>query len=171
MSNVLIGIIGVILFIGLALAGALILGDDFRSATNESKGAAAIQQVQQASHAISMHNLKTGTRYSQGTLNGLMPRFMKIVPTNPVDPSFAVDTRDASGNQTGPAVMAAMGFPMNERNRQICLSVARGTAMPLVNDDTVPTYPGIPTHQAGCYRSSANFGGINTTMYIVYSLI
>jgi hypothetical protein len=171
MSNVLIGIIGVILFIGLALAGALILGDDFRSSTSESKAAAAIAQVQQASNAITMFNLKTGAPYSQGTLGGLVPRFLKTVPINPVDAGYAVDTRDASGNQTGPAVMAAMGFPLTARNKDICLAAARGTGMPMTSDTTVPTYSGIPTHQAGCYQPSVNFGGINTSMYVVYSRI
>lgn len=171
MSNVLIGIIGVILFIGLALAGALILGDDFQSSTSESKAAAAVQQVQQASHAIAMHNLKTGAPYSQGTLNGLLPRFLKTVPVNPVDSGYAVDTRDANGNQTGAAVMAAMGFPLTARNKAICLAAARGTAMPMASDTTVPTYAGIPTHQAGCYQPSVNFGGINTSMYVIYSRI
>jgi hypothetical protein len=171
MSNVLIGIIGVILFIGLALAGALILGDDFRTANGDSKAAAAIQQVQQASQAIAMYRLKTGAPYSQGTLSGLIPRFLKVVPINPIEPGWAVDTRDANGNQSGPAVMAAMGIPATERNKEICLSVARATAMPMPDDVTVPTYPGIPTHPVGCYLPSATFGGIGPFMYVIYSRV
>ena len=42
MSNVLIGIIGVILFIGLALAGALFLGPRFQAATISSKASATV---------------------------------------------------------------------------------------------------------------------------------
>jgi hypothetical protein len=84
MSNVLIGIIGVILFIGLALAGALILGDDFQSATASSQGAAASQTLLQVQSAIDMWKLKTG----QGSLrNGntefLAPRFLKAAAQNP----------------------------------------------------------------------------------------
>lgn len=171
MSNVLIGIIGVILFIGLALAGALILGDDFRTANGDSKAAAAIQQVQQASHAISMYRLKTGSPYSQGTLNGLTPRFLKVVPINPIEPNWAVDTRDVNGNQSGPAVMAAMGMPITDRNKDVCLSVARSTGMPMANDVTVPTYAGIPTHPVGCYLPSATLGGIGPFMYVIYSKV
>jgi hypothetical protein len=173
MSNVLIGIIGVILFIGLALAGALILGDDFKSANSESRAAAAIAMVQQASSAIAMHNLKLGTPYSQGPLNGLVPRFLKAVPTNPIDgsASYQVDTRDANGYQVGPAVMTAMGFPMNARNKDVCLAAARGSNMPMINDMTVPVYAGIPTHPAGCYVSASPFGGIGTDMYIIYSRV
>ena len=80
----LIGIIGVILFIGLALAGALILGDDFRSATNETQGAAAVNQLQQVKAAFDMWKLKTG----QSSINNqntafLVPRFLKSQAINP----------------------------------------------------------------------------------------
>ena len=80
----LIGIIGVILFIGLALAGALILGDDFRSASNETQGAAAVNQLQQVKAAFDMWKLKTGqsTITNQNT-SFLVPRFLKMQAVNP----------------------------------------------------------------------------------------
>ena len=84
MSNVLIGIIGVILFIGLALAGALILGDDFRESTNSSRAAQTISQMKQASDAITMYELKTGRAITPGTpLSALVPRFLKSLPVLP----------------------------------------------------------------------------------------
>jgi hypothetical protein len=173
MSNVLIGIIGVILFIGLALAGALILGDDFKSANSESKAAAAISMVQQASSEIGMYNLKMGTKYSQGSLAGLVPRFLKAVPINPIDNTsgYIVDTKDADGRQVGPSVMSAMGFPVNARNKDICLAAARGSNMPMVDDMTVPVYTGIPTHPAGCYLSATYYGNIPNNMYIIYARV
>jgi hypothetical protein len=81
MSNVLIGIIGVILFIGLALAGALILGDDFKSASRDTKVTRLIAQMQQISQALDMYALKKGVPFPEyvGT-NGdarLEPRFLK----------------------------------------------------------------------------------------------
>ena len=84
MSNVLIGIIGVILFIGLALAGALILGDDFQSATNESRAAAITQTLQQVSSAASMYKLKTGGQLYEADNALLVPRFLKAYPVNPM---------------------------------------------------------------------------------------
>lgn len=78
MSNVLIGIIGVILFIGLALAGALILGSDFMDASSSSKAAAHISQISQIAHAASMYELKTGRQLpSSSSPNVLVPRFLK----------------------------------------------------------------------------------------------
>ena len=81
MSNVLIGIIGVILFIGLALAGALILGSDFLDSSAASKGAAYVSQAQQVSNAVVMYEMKTGTYAPTTTdLSFLAPRFLKTVP-------------------------------------------------------------------------------------------
>ena len=45
MSNVLIGIIGVILLIGLVLAGALFLGARFQAAADNSRASASVQAV------------------------------------------------------------------------------------------------------------------------------
>ncbi len=64
MSNVLIGIIGVILFIGLALAGSLFLGPRFQESTNNSKAAAAVQGVAQVASAISMYQVQEGMTYA-----------------------------------------------------------------------------------------------------------
>jgi len=58
MSNVLIGIIGVILFIGLALAGTLFLGPRFQESTNNSKASAQIQAMQQIVNAIDMYRVQ-----------------------------------------------------------------------------------------------------------------
>jgi hypothetical protein len=81
MSNVLIGIIGVILFIGLALAGALILGDDFKSANRESKVATLVSRMQQISQGLEMYQLKTGAPFPNYVgINDdprLIPRFLK----------------------------------------------------------------------------------------------
>ncbi len=81
MSNVLIGIIGVILFIGLALAGALILGDDFRTARRDSRATALVSQMQQISQSLEMYRLKTGASFPAevqlNTDSRMIPRFMK----------------------------------------------------------------------------------------------
>jgi uncharacterized membrane protein (UPF0136 family) len=87
-SNVLIGIIGVILFIGLALAGALILGDEFKSSRSSTTAATITSQMQQISAAINMRNLKTGTTMSavnyETNVAALTPRFLKSAPTVPM---------------------------------------------------------------------------------------
>ena len=94
MSNVLIGIIGVILFIGLALAGALILGDDFKSSNAASRAAGLTSRTQQTAAAIEMYQLKTGqmvTKNVDMSIDFLVPRFVKSTNT---------DTRVFSWNGT-----------------------------------------------------------------------
>lgn len=60
MSNVLIGIIGVILFIGLALAGALFLGPRFQEATVNSKASAQMAGLKQIADAVNMYRVQEG---------------------------------------------------------------------------------------------------------------
>src|SRR3546814_17765989 len=54
MSNVLIGIIGVILFIGLALAGALFLGPRFQESPHNSRASSSVQEVSQIASAANI---------------------------------------------------------------------------------------------------------------------
>jgi hypothetical protein len=84
MSNVLIGIIGVILFIGIAIAGALFLGDQFKSVTSKSDASTIMAQLAQMTQALEMYKLKSG----KGTVNCqtvdfLVPRYLKRVPVSP----------------------------------------------------------------------------------------
>jgi hypothetical protein len=93
MSNVLIGIIGVILFIGLALAGALILGDDFKSASSSSQAAALMAQLKQAADAAEMRRLKLGVGTTPATETSfLVPRFLKTPAVNPTSLGRAAPT-------------------------------------------------------------------------------
>ena len=96
MSNVLIGIIGVILFIGLALAGALFLGPRFQEASLNSKDAASLQAVSQISNASRMYAVQEGrpipSNPSGTTLNDTDSEpyvalvgggYLKSIPSNP----------------------------------------------------------------------------------------
>lgn len=125
MSNVLIGIIGVILFIGLALAGALILGEDFMSASSSSKATAAISNGRQIAQAVAMHDLKTGRSLgyfqpdgSRTTPANLVPRYLKTAAT-PNNWHF-----HAAGSGR---IYAAADLPFTDENRQVCLEVQRQT--------------------------------------------
>jgi hypothetical protein len=60
MSNVLIGIIGVILFIGLALAGALFLGDRFSNSRTQGEAARYMSEGSQISKAYEMYRINEG---------------------------------------------------------------------------------------------------------------
>lgn len=86
MSNVLIGIIGVILFIGLALAGALFLGPRFQESTNNSKAAAQIQAMSQIAQAVNMYRVQEGSTTDDiGLL--VSSRYLKSRPSSVTGPA------------------------------------------------------------------------------------
>ena len=95
MSNVLIGIIGVILFIGLALAGALFLGPRFQESTNNSKASAIAQAVSQVASAATLSSTQNGTPVSALTTSAgelVTAGFLKSLPTNPVSGTNSMTT-------------------------------------------------------------------------------
>lgn len=131
MSNVLIGIIGVILFIGLALAGALILGDDFKTASSSSRAAAMSSVLQQTAAAASMFELKTGQVVTASTANSngqfLVPRFLKAKPVSPVDGGeiLVVDgDGNAYSNIKGQFFFANIGT--DSKARDMCRAIEEG---------------------------------------------
>ena len=89
MSNVLIGIIGVILFIGLALAGALFLGPRFQESANNSKAAAIVQHMQQLTSAMNMYEVNEGkplvaVDYNNGVSTMVSSGYVKSILRNPI---------------------------------------------------------------------------------------
>ncbi len=128
MSNVLIGIIGVMLFIGLALAGALILGDDFRTSSSTALAASVVGQMQQVSSAVGMYQLKTGSpilavNYPTNIAT-LVPRFLKIVPKGPVGDGFTtVDENGGARPVRADHVYVPIGPVPDERARGACVAI------------------------------------------------
>jgi len=166
MSNVLIGIIGVILFIGLAVAGALYLGDRFTSAGNESRAAATISQIAQISNAIQMYEMKTGQTFTAGTsLGTLMPRFLRSLPSNPTTgpvPETYTAQVVSSGGRTSLVLME-----LGTRAEAVCQAISRQSglaAIPVAND-----VASVPGGNAGCFRTSAVIGNARSSVYYAYN--
>ena len=166
MSNVIIGIIGVILFIGLAVAGALFLGDRFTSAGNSSKAAASLAQIAQISAAIQMYETKTGQTFAAGTpLDSLTPRFLRSVPTNPTTgPVAATYTSQAvsSGDRTSLVLME-----LGTRAQGVCLAIASQSGLssiPVAND-----VASIPAGPSGCFTTSAAVGSTRAAAFYAYN--
>lgn len=129
MSNVLIGIIGIILFIGLALAGALFLGPRFQSASNDSKAAAMVQQLQQASNAAAMYTVETGSPLPSGLLgeSHLIGRYLKQDLRNPLENGGPAYLFDENGQTIGEEESKFVGMVLKNgsNSQQICESVQR----------------------------------------------
>ena len=163
LSNVLIGIIGVILFIGLALAGALFLGPRFQEATLNSKASATVQAVSQIMSAIELRNVSTGTPTiaASDTLGKLVTEgWMKSMPTNPSggEPIFL---HDKTAGTTGPAHIVAAMLPRNSSSKLLCEAVAKNTG-----SVTTDAELGMPNKPVGCAYASGD-----PNYFLVYATV
>ena len=131
MSNVLIGIIGVILFIGLALAGALFLGPRFQEASNNAKAAAVVQSMDQFTKAVNMYQTLEGAPMAAvgaGSVFTLANKgYLKSVIVSPFNGAvFSIN--DATGNGgTDPAdhVETNLGEVDNTVAKSVCEAIER----------------------------------------------
>ncbi len=148
MSNVLIGIIGVILFIGLALAGALILGDDFRSARIDSEAVTNVQRVSQLSNAISMFQTRTGRACcATDWSSDLVPRFIRTLP-NDASETYALNWVPTSNPRRFAYVVLG-----GQRASEVCASIQRqsnGDASTVPTVDWTSSSTVVVPDQVGC---------------------
>jgi len=150
MSNVLIGIIGVILFIGLALAGALFLGPRFQEATNTSKASAYVSQGKQIADAMQMYRVQEGTVVPINTpIDSLVGTYLKSVPTGWFLYSL--------GPPVDSAVAGFTVIPDTAQNRSICLRIQiesgqlpKGTQS--MDSNVVTIRDAYPTRSYGCLK-------------------
>jgi hypothetical protein len=157
MSNVLIGIIGVILFIGLALAGALFLGPRFQEASSNSRAAAYVQSVTQIATALDMRAVTSGEAIgdSQRQLTSTDPLvtegYLKSMPTNPYagqpimlfyDPT-AADPQSVVGRR---AYFVELFMPGNPQTQTICRAAQKQSN----GSNDIPTIR--PRERNGCFQ-------------------
>jgi hypothetical protein len=157
-SNVLIGIIGVILFIGLALAGALILGDDFKSSQADSLAARYGTSMSQMEAATAMMRLKTGRSPVVGDFEAeLIPRFIKLRPALGDGVFAGWRASDNSGTPVPPTFTAVV-TPPTQTNLAACLSYAQQVGQISATSSTVPTAASAPAIVTGCFQMTQAWG-------------
>jgi hypothetical protein len=171
MSNVLIGIIGVILFIGLALAGALFLGPRFQEATLNSKASAMAQSVHQLASAANLYEVQEGrtlTSANAGAVtNALVSAgYLKSPPVNPVA-SWTFDGNNDTGTYSGRVTVVHAGMPLNDTNARICAILARQGGLTLGSDGSPPAQATLPSTKFGCFRAN----GYVDDVYLAYERI
>lgn len=149
MSNVLIGIIGVILFIGLALAGALFLGPRFQESTNNSRAAASVQAVSQVASAANMHRVQEG-RGAADVATLVTEDYLKSVPSNPTGTSLPAMTGDAN-TITGRYVVMELG----DNAAAVCDAINKQSGVTSIStvDDLTALPAGLGTQ--GCFTNTA----------------
>ena len=167
MANVLLGIVGVILFIGLAVAGALFLGDQFRKATARNDATIVLAQIQQMTQAIEMHRLKSGTQtFTCQPLTNLVPRYLKSIPVAPTpvarrnagDYRFQPQANNDLVTDTNP--LQAAGLPALYLTTNLGNDQAAADACQVVADRIgggVQSVDALPTAKSGCGRYAGDY--------------
>jgi type II secretory pathway pseudopilin PulG len=162
MSNVLIGIIGVILFIGLALAGALFLGPRFQEATNASRASAMVQSVSQIASALDLRALNAGQSIGD-VQREMLPDdvlvtegYLKSMPVNPYGMRIALfydpTTSDPASVPGNRAYFVEMFMPTDAKSASVCSTAQLQTS----GSTTVPDTR--PRSRTGCFKDpNGNF--------------
>ena len=126
MSNVLIGIIGVILFIGLALAGAVFFGPRFQETNEMGKASKLVQSVKQVADAAILYEQKNGQKIPLGQINSLVDRgYIKTIPTIPGANITVINESGCSGCSTGESSAIAYYLGTSDEARRTCEAVAK----------------------------------------------
>lgn len=87
LSSVLIGIIGIALFMGIAIGSAIFLGPRFEDAQAQSLGSSAISAVSTVAGGVNSYRMATGYAYGAGLENTqklVTEGFLRAVPSNMV---------------------------------------------------------------------------------------
>jgi hypothetical protein len=176
-SNVLIGIIGVILFIGLALAGALFLGPRFQESTNNSRASAVVQAVSQVSNAANMYRVQEGTALvgaSVGTVAGTSyvlksDGYLKSIPSNPVYAAGGPALLAANGGTGTGTVATIVLMNMGPDAKNVCDAIIKQTGngdsanLTSLNSTTL-------VGTAGCVKGMLNGNaGVQDGHFVAYS--
>ena len=126
MSNVLIGIIGVILFIGLALAGALFLGPRFQESKINSDAAAAIQAVSQVSNAVNLYEVNEGREVGTHQAGNLISGgYLKSFPAFQDKPFYMLAPDGCAGCASPDSIGIVIALSNSADDRALCAAVMR----------------------------------------------
>lgn len=170
MSQILLGLIGVIIFIGLALAASVLFGDQFRSASTNSRASSVTQAASQIANAASLSNLQQGTALLAAadlSTTLVANNFLQAVPANPVSGGSAFTVRQRSNaattNNTGTAdvVLASIG---TGNDSSTAGSICRQIENQMGNTNAIPSAATTDISSAtprasGCFRTSAAVAG------------
>lgn len=168
MSNVLIGIIGVILFIGLALAGALFLGPRFQETSVTSKASAMVSMLKQTADAANLANVTEGRTPLTNDAVILTPGYLKTVPVNPswiaqlqpnnyilkirLDENIGPNSDNRGGTAPASYVVGVVGVGDDAVGRAVCQKIADQFNGGIIQTDVLK-----PTQEAGCAFMSGYF--------------
>ena len=146
MSNVLIGIVGVILFVGLALASATFFGPVVKDSIADAKAGGIVRVLTATSNAVVIRNREMET-ITQGSADSsvLVPNFLSDIPVNPISQN-PVMMVDETFRPVADARFVVSLMRSSDEDECAYLNFAGGGAR------SVPTMNATPTRRLGCGR-------------------
>lgn len=182
MSNLLIGIIGVALFIGLAMGAALFVGPQFDEAQTNAQASDTVQAVASVASSVNSYRLATG--YSVGpalaSTQALVDAgYLRDVPANTAlngrQPQIVNAAGVDSANSGAPATFSPKYVIMSlGANQDLCTLIERKVGT-ISSGSTVSAtsraMEGAVNRQVGCFRIASAATGVASGDYVVYSRI
>jgi hypothetical protein len=170
MSNVLIGIIGVILFIGLALAGATYVGALVLDGTTQRNAAVITNSLAQTAQAVKIYNMKNRA-WARNGLDGvdrlITAGALSSRPPNPFITTGYPVVVDVNGSLTNlrPAY-TIMYLGATEEARDACIEIEiqnnnLDRTAEATMEQTIPFTSRANVSKGGCARMPGAFGGPN----------
>ncbi|QAY80261.1 hypothetical protein [Sphingosinicella sp. BN140058] len=133
MSNVIIGIIGVVLFIGLAIAGAVYLGPQFTNSKNVGDMAKVTAALSQIVSAVELRQQRTGEVLPSNTDISLLVSegYLKSLPTNPFDAARPYQLYSDNGARVTNQAVLVVGVDIgsSDRAKDACIALERQAGM------------------------------------------
>jgi len=175
-----IGIIGIVVVIGLAIAGAVYFGDQFQQSRTKSRAAAAVAATSQVAHAATLAYTTDGVQLNAAadvTAQLVTPGYLSSIPTNPVVPANAPRLMTAAGAvASGAAQVAVMDLGAGAAGSATdlaCAQIANQTGQS-PDATTSPTATNFATLSSvsGCFRANTGSGaGLTVGNHYAYTKI
>jgi len=168
-----IGIIGIVVVIGLAIAGAVYFGDQFQQSRSKSRAAAAIAATSQVANATSILLAQEGgsvAATADVTAQLVTPGYLSTVPQNPMIPANAPRLMTQGGLLTGAADAAVID--LGSGAEVVCRQIGIQTGQLASNATASASSINIPVNISGCFRALAGGGaGLTTGNHYAYTRI
>ena len=170
MSNVLIGIIGVICFVGLALAGASYIGALVTDGTTQRNAAQVITSGQQMAAAVKIYNLRKRTLLPNtiaASMTLVSAGILKIKPANPFSlynyPAVIGPDAGFSPIDMGRPTWVIMSLGQTELSLDACIEIEiQNKHSERADPETMAIPINFLSHATaegpGCHREAGAFG-------------
>lgn len=169
MSNVLIGIVGVILFIGLAIAGATFFGPITSDSISQAKANTVILALGSTVSAVSARNreLEVSTQAMASTAS-LVPDYLDEVSKSPVGGSSVMLTSSTGSTSLGSARFAVTSLGLGKEGFDVCRFVNLASG----NGDAPGNVSSLAVDRSsGCGTGAASIGPFGNSEYVAFQKI